>query len=98
MAKRVERALISVSDKSGIEGFARNLAALGVELLSTGGTYKMLADAGIAVREVADYTGFPEMMDIWCNVQANSRRCCWICCRVSKRASARCRGFRAIGY
>ncbi len=60
---KVKRALISVSDKSGIVDFARALAALGVEILSTGGTAKLLAEQGIAVREVSDYTGFPEMMD-----------------------------------
>ncbi|BAU76807.1 bifunctional phosphoribosylaminoimidazolecarboxamide formyltransferase/IMP cyclohydrolase [Metapseudomonas furukawaii] len=59
----VRRALISVSDKTGIVEFARELAALGVEILSTGGTYKLLKDNGIAAVEVADYTGFPEMMD-----------------------------------
>ncbi|MGH8353286.1 MAG: bifunctional phosphoribosylaminoimidazolecarboxamide formyltransferase/IMP cyclohydrolase [Pseudomonas sp.] len=59
----IRRALISVSDKSGILDFARELAALGVEILSTGGTYKLLKDNGIAAVEVADYTGFPEMMD-----------------------------------
>jgi len=60
---RVRRALISVSDKSGIGEFASALIELGVELLSTGGTYKLLRDQGLAVTEVADYTGFPEMMD-----------------------------------
>ncbi len=59
----IRRALISVSDKSGIVEFATALAQLGVELLSTGGTYRLLRDAGLAVTEVADYTGFPEMMD-----------------------------------
>jgi len=59
----VRRALISVSDKTGILDFARELSALGVEILSTGGTYKLLKDNGIAAVEVADYTGFPEMMD-----------------------------------
>ena len=63
MSKAVERALISVSDKTGIVEFAQALAGKGVELLSTGGTYKKLQEAGIAVREVSDYTGFPEMMD-----------------------------------
>ncbi len=58
----VERALISVSDKTGIVEFAQALADKGVELLSTGGTFKKLQEAGIAVREVSDYTGFPEMM------------------------------------
>ncbi len=56
-------ALLSVSDKTGVLDFARGLAALGVKLLSTGGTAKLLADAGLAVTEVADHTGFPEMLD-----------------------------------
>jgi len=60
---RIRRALISVSDKTGLEGFARNLAQMGIELLSTGGTHRVLSEAGIPVREVSDYTGFPEMMD-----------------------------------
>ncbi len=60
---RIQRALISVSDKSGVVEFARALAARGVELLSTGGTAKLLASAGLPVIEVGDYTGFPEMMD-----------------------------------
>jgi phosphoribosylaminoimidazolecarboxamide formyltransferase/IMP cyclohydrolase len=57
------RALISVSDKSGLLPLAQALAARGVDLLSTGGTAQMLRDAGLAVRDVADVTGFPEMMD-----------------------------------
>ncbi|MEH6582605.1 MAG: bifunctional phosphoribosylaminoimidazolecarboxamide formyltransferase/IMP cyclohydrolase [Halioglobus sp.] len=59
----VKRALISVSDKSGILEFATALREMGVELLSTGGTYRLLSDGGLEVTEVADYTGFPEMMD-----------------------------------
>ena len=59
----IRRALLSVSDKTGIVDFARALAEQGVELLSTGGTAKLLADNGLSVIEVADYTGFPEMMD-----------------------------------
>lgn len=59
----IKQALISVSDKSGIVDFARALAALNVAILSTGGTAKLLADAGLKVTEVADYTGFPEMLD-----------------------------------
>jgi len=58
----IRRALLSVSDKSGIVPFAHELAALGVELLSTGGTFALLQKEGISVTEVADYTGFPEMM------------------------------------
>ncbi len=56
-------ALISVSDKTGILDFAQALHALGIKLLSTGGTAKLLADAGLPVTEVADHTGFPEMLD-----------------------------------
>ena len=59
----IRRALISVSDKTGVVDFARELVALGVKSLSTGGTYKLLRDNGISAVEVADYTGFPEMMD-----------------------------------
>jgi phosphoribosylaminoimidazolecarboxamide formyltransferase/IMP cyclohydrolase len=60
---RVRRALLSVSDKHGIVKFARGLAELGVELVSTGGTARELAGAGVAVRAVGDFTGFPEIMD-----------------------------------
>ncbi|BHH83527.1 hypothetical protein LA52FAK_18160 [Desulforhopalus sp. 52FAK] len=60
---KVERALISLTDKSGIEGFAQELASLGIDLLSTGGTAKKLRDAGLAVMDVSDFTGFPEMLD-----------------------------------
>ncbi len=59
----IRRALLSVSDKTGIVDFARALAERGVEILSTGGTARLLAESGLAVIEVADYTGFPEMMD-----------------------------------
>jgi phosphoribosylaminoimidazolecarboxamide formyltransferase/IMP cyclohydrolase len=59
----IKRALVSVSDKTGIVEFTQALAAQGVEILSTGGTAKLLAEHGVAVREVSDYTGFPEMMD-----------------------------------
>ncbi|HEY0962960.1 MAG TPA: bifunctional phosphoribosylaminoimidazolecarboxamide formyltransferase/IMP cyclohydrolase [Pseudomonadales bacterium] len=61
-ATTVRRALLSVSDKNGIADFARGLHGLGIELLSTGGTHKLLKDAGIPVTEVSDYTGFPEIM------------------------------------
>lgn len=63
MNKKVTRALISVSDKTGVLAFCRELEKLGVELLSTGGTAKLLAENRVAVTEVSDYTGFPEMMD-----------------------------------
>ncbi|KAA1192045.1 bifunctional phosphoribosylaminoimidazolecarboxamide formyltransferase/IMP cyclohydrolase [Pseudohalioglobus sediminis] len=60
---KISRALISVSDKSGIVDFASKLRELGVELLSTGGTYRLLQENGLEVTEVSEYTGFPEMMD-----------------------------------
>ncbi len=60
--KKIRRALISVSDKSGILEFAAALHGRGVEILSTGGTARLLADGGVPVIEVSDYTGFPEMM------------------------------------
>ncbi len=59
----IERAIISVSDKTGIEEFAKALHEMGVEILSTGGTARKIQDAGVPVTEVSDYTGFPEMMD-----------------------------------
>ncbi len=60
---RVKRALISVSDKSGIEEFGKGLYELGIQILSTGGTAKLIKNLGIPVRYVSDYTGFPEMLD-----------------------------------
>ena len=63
MAVRVGRALISVSDKTGVVEFARALAALGVQILSTGGTAKLLEKEGVRVTEVSAHTGFPEMLD-----------------------------------
>ena len=62
-ALKITRALISVSDKTGIAEFAQTLADAGVEILSTGGTFRTLDEAGVPVIEVSDYTGFPEMMD-----------------------------------
>ena len=59
----VRRALLSVSDKTGLIELARTLAERGVELLSTGGTAKAIREAGLAVKDVSDVTGFPEMMD-----------------------------------
>jgi phosphoribosylaminoimidazolecarboxamide formyltransferase / IMP cyclohydrolase len=61
--KKVKRALVSVSDKTGVAEFATGLAELGVEILSTGGTAKLLREQGVEVRDVADVTGFPEMLD-----------------------------------
>jgi phosphoribosylaminoimidazolecarboxamide formyltransferase / IMP cyclohydrolase len=60
---KVRRALLSVHDKTGVAEFARALATLGVELLSTGGTARLLREAGVAVRDVSEVTGFPEMLD-----------------------------------
>lgn len=60
---KIERALISLTDKAGIEGFATELAGLGIDLLSTGGTAKKLRDAGLTVMDVSEFTGFPEMLD-----------------------------------
>ena len=59
----IQRALISVSDKNGVQDFAKRLANSGIEILSTGGTAKALKEAGVDVIDVSDYTGFPEMMD-----------------------------------
>src|SRR3989440_6309199 len=61
--RKIRRALISVSDKTGIVDFARELKTFGVEIITTGGTAKTLREAGIEVRDVSDVTGFPEMMD-----------------------------------
>ncbi|MDA8422949.1 MAG: bifunctional phosphoribosylaminoimidazolecarboxamide formyltransferase/IMP cyclohydrolase [Nitrospiraceae bacterium] len=60
---KIARALISVSNKNGILDFARGISKLGIEILSTGGTAKMLRDAGVAVKDVSEFTGFPEMLD-----------------------------------
>src|SRR2546423_310916 len=61
--RRISRALLSVSDKTGLVEFARALSGHGIELISTGGTAKALVDAGLKVRDVSELTGFPEMMD-----------------------------------
>ena len=63
MQSKIRRALISVSDKTGIQDLARALSGMGVEILSTGGTFAAIESAGVPVTEVAQYTGFPEMMD-----------------------------------
>jgi phosphoribosylaminoimidazolecarboxamide formyltransferase / IMP cyclohydrolase len=60
---KIGRAILSVTDKSGLVDFARKLASLGVELVSTGGTAKLLRDAGISVKDISELTGFPEMLD-----------------------------------
>jgi len=62
MAK-ITRALLSVTDKTGLLAFAQRLNAMGVELVSTGGTAKALRDSGLPVRDISDLTGFPEMLD-----------------------------------
>src|SRR6186997_2330703 len=61
--RKISRALLSVSDKTGLLDFARGLSSHGIELVSTGGTAKTLADAGLKVADVSELTGFPEMMD-----------------------------------
>ena len=61
--KKIQRALVSVTDKSGLVDFAQVLASFGVELISTGGTAKALRDAGLAVKDISELTGFPEMLD-----------------------------------
>ncbi len=60
---KIERAIISVTDKAGIVDFARSLSKFGVDILSTGGTAKALREGGVTVTDISDYTGFPEMMD-----------------------------------
>src|ERR1700734_2810433 len=60
---KIQRAILSVTDKTGLVDFARKLSALHIELVSTGGTAKLLRDAGIAVKDISDLTGFPEMLD-----------------------------------
>lgn len=61
--RRIHRAILSVTDKTGLVDFARKLAALGIELVSTGGTAKLLRDSGITVKDISELTGFPEMLD-----------------------------------
>ncbi|MEK6732798.1 MAG: bifunctional phosphoribosylaminoimidazolecarboxamide formyltransferase/IMP cyclohydrolase, partial [Candidatus Omnitrophota bacterium] len=61
--RKIKRALISVSDKTGLEGLAKALNEFKVEILSTGGTAKLIADMGVPVKSVSDHTGFPEMLD-----------------------------------
>src|SRR6202161_290375 len=63
MSSRIERALLSVTDKTGLADFAPKLSDLGIELISTGGTAKLLRDSGIAVKDISELTGFPEMLD-----------------------------------
>src|SRR5438128_8075518 len=60
---RVQRAILSVTDKTGLVEFARKLTGMGVELISTGGTAKLLRESGIAVKDISELTGFPEMLD-----------------------------------
>ncbi len=60
---KIQRALISLTDKAGVEDLGKALSGFGVEILSTGGTAKVLAQAGLNIREVSDFTGFPEMLD-----------------------------------
>jgi len=61
--KRIERAIISVTDKAGIVDFSKSLFEMGVEILSTGGTAKVIREGGVEVKDISEYTGFPEMLD-----------------------------------
>jgi phosphoribosylaminoimidazolecarboxamide formyltransferase/IMP cyclohydrolase len=61
--RKIERAIISVTDKSGVVDFAKALSKFGVEILSTGGTAKALRQGGVSVKDISEYTGFPEMLD-----------------------------------
>src|SRR5579859_788730 len=63
MSARIQRAILSVTDKTGLVEFARRLSALGIELISTGGTAKLLRDSAVSVKDISDLTGFPEMLD-----------------------------------
>jgi phosphoribosylaminoimidazolecarboxamide formyltransferase / IMP cyclohydrolase len=63
MSPKIQRAILSVTDKTGLAEFARKLAGMGVDLISTGGTAKLLRDSGIAVKDISEITGFPEMLD-----------------------------------
>src|SRR5947199_8125896 len=63
MPKAIQRAILSVTDKTGLADFARQLSNMGVELISTGGTAKLLRDGGISVKDISELTGFPEMLD-----------------------------------
>src|SRR6202035_5057067 len=62
-SSRIQRAILSVTDKTGLVDFARKLSSLGIELISTGGAAKLLRDSGIAVKDISELTGFPEMLD-----------------------------------
>lgn len=61
--KKIERAIISVTDKTGVVDFAKKLSEFGVKILSTGGTAKAMRDGGLSVTDISEYTGFPEMLD-----------------------------------
>lgn len=63
MQRKIQRAILSVTDKSGLVPFAQKLQEFGVEILSTGGTARQLKDGGVSVQDVSDFTGFPEMLD-----------------------------------
>lgn len=61
--KKIERAIISVTDKAGVADFARSISEFGVQILSTGGTARVLREGGVSVTDISEYTGFPEMLD-----------------------------------
>jgi len=60
---KIQRAILSVTDKTGLVDFAHKLSGMGVELISTGGTAKLLRDSGVRVKDISELTGFPEMLD-----------------------------------
>src|SRR5271169_4466484 len=70
---RIQRAILSVTDKTGLAEFARQLSAMGVELISTGGTAKLLRDSGIAVKDISELTGFPEMHGGILHIRGNEK-------------------------
>ena len=61
--RKIERAIVSVTDKAGVVDFAKSLSGFGVEILSTGGTAKVMREGGVTVKDISEYTGFPEMLD-----------------------------------
>jgi phosphoribosylaminoimidazolecarboxamide formyltransferase/IMP cyclohydrolase len=94
--RRVTRALLSVSDKTGLIDFAKSLAAHDVELVSTGGTAKAIAAAGLKVRDVSELTGFPEMMDG--RVKTLHPRCMAACSRSAAMPNTPRRCARTISW
>jgi phosphoribosylaminoimidazolecarboxamide formyltransferase/IMP cyclohydrolase len=87
--RSIRRALLSVSDKTGLVEFARALKGFGIELLSTGGTAKALREAGIEVRDVSEVTGFPEMLDGRVKTLHHASTAgCWPCAKTPDMRAA----------